>query len=277
MAAILFISGMLLAFEPVFSIKNIFAVTYVEHPSIVEDSSLNSGYSAQEPNQRTPNKARAPEPSSMFLLLSGLTGMLVRFARKSYERFKRLADIILAFVAAVFALPVMAFAALLIKLTSSGPFIYRQDRVGKGGQIFRIYKLRTMYVNAEKGTGAVWARKNDPRITPVGKLLRKTHIDEVPQLINVLKGEMSIVGPRPERPELVRELKTLIVDYEKRLSVKPGITGLAQVWHKYDETLEDVKKKIKIDLLYIKRMCLAADLRIMAGTVLVMLTGKGAR
>ena len=134
-----------------------------------------------------------------------------------------------------------------------------------------------MRIDAEEETGAVWAKENDPRITSVGRLLRKTHIDEFPQLLNVLKGQMSIVGPRPERPEIVYDLKTVIRDYEKRLLVKPGITGLAQVWHKYDETIEDVKKKIKYDFLYIRRMCLLVDLRIMANTVVVVLTGRGAR
>jgi len=111
----------------------------------------------------------------------------------------------------------------------------------------------------------------------VGRLLRKTHVDEIPQLINVLRGEMAIVGPRPERPVFVSDLSRKIPDYEKRLKVKPGITGLAQVWHRYDETIEDVKKKIKYDLLYIKEMCVLTDLRIMARTILVVLTGKGAR
>ena len=134
-----------------------------------------------------------------------------------------------------------------------------------------------MFLDAEKNTGAVWAQENDPRITPVGRILRKTHIDEIPQLLNVITGEMSIVGPRPERPEIVKDLKALIHDYENRLSVKPGITGLAQVKHKYDETIEDVKKKIKYDLLYIRKMCWLVEMRIIAQTFIVALTGKGAR
>jgi lipopolysaccharide/colanic/teichoic acid biosynthesis glycosyltransferase len=149
--------------------------------------------------------------------------------------------------------------------------------VGKDGVTFDIYKLRTMRLDAEKYTGPVWAQENDPRITIVGKLLRKSHVDEIPQLVNVLRGEMSIVGPRPERPVFVADLSQKITDYNKRLNVKPGITGLAQVRHRYDETLEDVKKKIKLDLLYIKEMCVMTDLRIMARTILVVLTGKGAR
>lgn len=224
-----------------------------------------------------PMPSRAPEPNSLILFMGGLGGIIVRFARKSFEKFKRVSDIVLSVLGLVIAAPIMLIAAFFIKLSSSGPVIYRQNRVGKQGRIFRIYKLRTMRLDAEKGTGAVWAKKDDPRITSVGRLLRKSHIDEIPQLINVLKGEMSIVGPRPERPELVRDLKNAIIDYEKRLLVKPGITGLAQVWHKYDETLVDVKKKIKYDLLYIRKMCLLVDLRIMANTFVVVFTGRGAR
>ncbi|MFZ5800478.1 MAG: sugar transferase [Candidatus Omnitrophota bacterium] len=225
----------------------------------------------------TPQKSHAPEPATLFMILSGLGAMLVRFARRSFERFKRWTDIGLSLAGILITSPLLVFAAMWIKLSSPGPIIYRQIRVGKGGKRFKIYKLRTMRIDAEKYTGAVWAKANDPRITPVGRILRKTHIDEIPQLLNVLKGEMSIVGPRPERPEMVRDFKNLIVDYEKRLLVKPGITGLAQVWHKYDETLEDVKQKVKYDLLYIRRMCLLTDLRILANTFIVVLTGRGAR
>jgi lipopolysaccharide/colanic/teichoic acid biosynthesis glycosyltransferase len=164
-----------------------------------------------------------------------------------------------------------------IKLSSKGPVVYTQERVGKRGRIFKIYKLRTMVVDAEKGTGAVWAKRNDPRITKIGRILRKSRVDEIPQLLNVIKGEMSIVGPRPERPEMVRDFKVLIQDYEKRLQIEPGITGLAQIWNRYDETIEDVKKKVKYDLLYIRKMCLLADLDILAQTFVVVLTGRGAK
>lgn len=233
-------------------------------------SSIGSASSTQQ-------KSFAPEPSTLFLAISGMGGILVRFARKSFDKFKRLTDIWTAIFGLLVGLPLLIFSAIVIKLTSRGPVIYRQSRVGKDGNIFQIYKLRTMRIDAEKDTGAVWARKNDPRITFIGRFLRKTHIDEIPQLINVLKGEMSIVGPRPERPELAMNLKTKICDYEKRLKVKPGITGLAQVWHKYDETIKDVKKKLKYDILYIRKMCLLVDLRILARTFVVVLSGKGAR
>ena len=134
-----------------------------------------------------------------------------------------------------------------------------------------------MKVDAEKETGPVWASENDKRLTPIGRFLRKSHIDELPQLINIWKGEMSLIGPRPERPIFVEKFKAEIPGYEKRLHVKPGITGLAQVWHRYDETIEDVKKKLKYDILYVKKMCLWSDFNIILRTVRVVLTGEGAR
>ena len=133
-----------------------------------------------------------------------------------------------------------------------------------------------MFIDAEKGTGPVWAKANDPRVTPIGRIIRKTHIDEIPQFMNVIRGEMSIVGPRPERPELVKDFRKLISGYEKRLEVKPGITGLAQVLHKYDETLEDVKTKIKFDSRYVSTRSLRVDLEILARTCISVTTGKGA-
>lgn len=264
-------------FEPAIRDNLTFAVTYFENTK-VETEKVETSYIKDEAEQsRKPEKTHAPEPSSLFIIVSGIGAMVVRFARKSFDKFKRGCDILLACLGMFVTSPLILFAAAFIRLTSKGPVLYKQNRVGKNGEIFQIYKLRTMCIDAEKDSGAVWARENDPRITSIGRILRKTHIDEIPQLINVLKGEMSIVGPRPERPEMVRSLKELIVDYEKRLEVKPGITGLAQVWHKYDETVADVKKKIKYDLLYIKRMCLLVDLRVLAQTVVVVLTGRGAR
>jgi lipopolysaccharide/colanic/teichoic acid biosynthesis glycosyltransferase len=254
-----------------------FAVTYFHNPSI-NNEQIAAEYPKELISETEPtplqDTAHAPEPASFILFLSGITGFLVRFINKSFEKFKRLSDIVLSLIGLTFAMPILGFAAILIKLNSRGPVVYKQNRVGEGGKVFQIYKLRTMDIDAEKGTGAVWSVRNDPRVTTVGKVLRKTHIDEIPQLFNVIIGDMSIVGPRPERPELVRDFKKKICDYEKRLTIKPGITGVAQVWHKYDESLRDVKKKIKYDLLYTKKMGLWLDLRVLAQTAVVVATGK---
>jgi lipopolysaccharide/colanic/teichoic acid biosynthesis glycosyltransferase len=196
--------------------------------------------------------------------------------RKRFALVKELADRLLAVAGLLVFLPFISVLALLIKLTSKGPVFFKQPRVGRNGRIFEIIKLRTMHSDAEQSTGPIWAKPNDPRITPVGKFLRMTHLDEVPQLLNVIKGEMSLVGPRPERPVFVDRFRNQIPYYSERLRVKPGITGLAQVCHKYDETLRDVKRKLAYDLLYIQRMCLMVDLAILFMTVR-RLTGKGAR
>lgn len=249
--------------EPFLREKQIFTFTFFAQPAI----------SLSAPIQQIPYNS---ELTPFIFSLGGIMTIIVRLIRRSFEKFKRYSDLFLSIFGITVSLPILALAAILIKFNSKGPVLYKQNRVGEEGKIFKIYKLRTMRVDAENETGAVWAKKNDPRITTMGKLLRKSHIDEIPQLFNVIKGDMSIVGPRPERPEMVRDLKTLIIDYEKRLQVKPGITGFAQVWHKYDETLKDVKKKIKYDILYIKKMCLWVDLRIMAQTFVVVITGRGA-
>jgi lipopolysaccharide/colanic/teichoic acid biosynthesis glycosyltransferase len=196
--------------------------------------------------------------------------------RKRFALVKEIADRVLAVAGLLLLLPFLALFAILIKVTSKGPVFFKQQRVGKAGKVFEIIKLRTMYFDAEESTGPIWAKPNDPRITPIGRFLRMTHFDEIPQLINVIKGEMSIVGPRPERPVFVDRFKNQIPNYSERLRVKPGITGLAQVCHKYDETLRDVKRKLAYDLLYIQRTCLMFDLAILFMTVR-RLTGKGAR
>jgi len=223
------------------------------------------------------NKSRAPEPTTLTLFGTGIFGIITGFIRRTYAAAKRIFDIVGAVLIMIISAPLAVFSAILVKLTSKGAIFYTQTRVGKNGDHFKIYKFRTMRVNAEKETGPVWAADNDSRLIPVGKFLRKTRLDELPQIINVLSGDMSLIGPRPERPKFVEEFKKVIPDYEKRLKVKPGITGLAQVWHTYDETINDVKKKIKYDLLYIKKMCLWTDLRIALRTVRVVLTGEGAR
>lgn len=222
-------------------------------------------------------RSRAPEPATVALFGGGFLGMLSAFIRRTYAFAKRVFDAAAVILGMVVLSPLLLVTAILVKTTSKGPILYSQVRVGKNGKLFKMYKFRTMKVDAEKETGPVWAAANDNRLTPVGKILRKSHIDEIPQLINILKGEMSLIGPRPERPVFVEKFKEEIPGYEKRLHVKPGITGLAQVWHRYDETIEDVKKKLKYDLLYIKRMCLWADFRIVLRTFRVVFTGEGAK
>ncbi len=222
-------------------------------------------------------RGRAPEPSTVALMGSAFMAALVRFARRRFAEFKRGFDIVVSFLGLIVSLPVLLVAMALIKMTSPGPVFYRQKRVGRDGLVFDMLKLRTMVADAEKHTGPVWAAQNDPRVIPVGRFLRKSRIDEIPQLVNVLAGEMSIIGPRPERPEFVDKLSCEIGDYDKRLNVRPGITGLAQIRQDYDTTLRDVRRKVKFDLLYIKRMCFLTDLRIIMSTVVVVLMGKGAR
>jgi len=223
------------------------------------------------------SKTRAPEPTTLALFGGGFLGMIVSFLKRTYAFAKRTFDIVATLVLAVITSPIMLVTAILIKLTSKGPILYSQTRVGKHGENFEIYKFRTMKVDAEKETGPVWAAEKDNRLAPLGGFLRKMHIDELPQLLNVMRGEMSLIGPRPERPIFVNKFKKVINDYDKRLAVKPGITGLAQVWHRYDETIEDVKKKVKYDLLYIRKMDIWADMRITLRTIRVVLTGEGAR
>ena len=191
------------------------------------------------------------------------------------RKIKRLMDIIFSSIILVVTLPVSLIVALAIKLDSKGPVFYKQIRVGKDNKQFKIYKFRSMYQDAEKHTGPVWSSKDDPRITRVGKIIRKFRLDEIPQFINVLRGDMSLVGPRPERPYFVERLSNEIPLYKRRLKVKPGITGWAQVKHKYDESIEDVKKKLQYDLYYIENISLRMDLKILFRTIFVVLFGKG--
>ena len=184
---------------------------------------------------------------------------------------------VLALVALIMAAPVMVLVAVAVRLSSPGPVLYRQMRVGLNGKDFTLYKFRSMGVNAERGTGAVWAQKNDPRVTRLGKWLRKLRVDELPQLFNVLKGEMTLVGPRPERPEFVKMLSDKIPYYRQRHYVKPGITGWAQINHKYGDTMEDTETKLEYDLYYIKRQSIFMDFYIMFQTVKVMLLSRGAQ
>jgi exopolysaccharide biosynthesis polyprenyl glycosylphosphotransferase len=173
--------------------------------------------------------------------------------------------------------PLMLLTALAVRMSSKGPILYRQRRVGLDGRSFTLCKFRSMYVDAEARTGAVWAKVDDPRITPVGRWLRRLRLDELPQFWNVVKGEMSIVGPRPERPEFVELLNQRIPYYRQRLAVKPGITGWAQINHKYGDTELDALIKLEFDLYYIKNLAPALDFYIIFHTLKVMLLSKGAQ
>ena len=169
----------------------------------------------------------------------------------------------------------LPFLMLLVRLTSKGPAIYRQKRVGKHGTTFMMYKLRTMRHDAEAVTGPVWTSDDDSRITPVGKLLRRLHLDELPQLLNVLRGEMDLVGPRPERPTFAAVLAEQIPGYRQRLAVRPGITGLAQVNQGPDESLDSVRRKLAFDLEYIETASLGLDLRVLFCTSLKLVGLRG--
>lgn len=188
---------------------------------------------------------------------------------------KRLIDIAISLFVLILLFPFIIITALLIKLTSKGPIFYFQRRLGKTGKEFKVIKFRSMVHNAESKSGPTWADKDDPRVTPFGRFMRRVRLDEVPQFINVLKNDMSIVGPRPERPFFVEQLIKEIPYYSRRLSVKPGITGWAQVKHTYDTSIEDVKTKLQYDFYYIENMSLSLDFRIMINTILVVFTMKG--
>jgi lipopolysaccharide/colanic/teichoic acid biosynthesis glycosyltransferase len=186
---------------------------------------------------------------------------------QSYELIKPWLDFVLALAMFPVAVPIVLVAMLLIKLNSRGSGIYTQKRVGFRGKIFTIYKIRTMYENSESDSGPIWALHDDRRVTPIGRFLRDSHIDELPQLINVLKGEMSLVGPRPERPEFVPELERALPNYRQRLAVRPGLTGLAQVQLPPDSDLLSVRRKLNCDVCYVERTSLWLDMRLLFGTI----------
>ncbi len=185
-------------------------------------------------------------------------------------------DYFISIFVLVAGLPLWILTSLMIKLDSRGPVFYRQERVGKGGRIFKVFKFRSMVKDAERKSGPVWAGKNDARVTRVGRILRKSRIDEIPQLLNILRGEMSIVGPRPERPVFVEELREVFPFYMKRLTIKPGLTGWAQVKLEYDTDIESVANKLRYDFFYIENQSIFLDLEILARTLKVVLTGAGA-
>jgi exopolysaccharide biosynthesis polyprenyl glycosylphosphotransferase len=190
------------------------------------------------------------------------------------EATKRLIDVAVAGTALVLGLPFWILIGIAIKLETAGPVLYKQERVGKDGEHYNIIKFRSMVDDAERG-GPQWAHRRDKRVTKTGWLLRKLHLDEIPQFWNILSGHMSLVGPRPERPVFVEQLSREIPLYPRRLKVRPGITGWAQVKHKYDESIDDVRKKVQYDLFYIENMSLRMDLKIIFSTVSHMLLGKG--
>lgn len=191
------------------------------------------------------------------------------------KKLKRLMDIVLSLMLLIITLPITILSSIAIKIDSKGPVFYRQERSGMNNKVFKIVKFRTMIKDAEKYSGPVWSVKGDSRVTTIGRLLRKTRVDEIPQVYNVLKGDMSFVGPRPERPFFVEKLSQEIPLYKRRLKVRPGITGWAQVKHKYDENIEDVKAKLRYDLYYIENMSLRMDFKIIFRTIFVVLFGKG--
>ncbi len=200
-SVILMLLGILLVLEPSLRGKVSFAVPHFGGTQ--NGVMINQGVYLTTPFKTTPTipqKTHAPEPSTFLLLLGGISGVIVRYVRQGFDKIKRLMDIVLSLTGLVVTSPILLFGSILIKLDSPGAVVYRQKRVGKNGKIFTIYKLRSMTQNAEKGVGAVWAKKNDARVTTIGRILRKSRIDEIPQLLNVLRGDMSIVGPRPERP-----------------------------------------------------------------------------
>jgi lipopolysaccharide/colanic/teichoic acid biosynthesis glycosyltransferase len=215
--------------------------------------------------------------------------------RSRSELLSRALNFTLALVALLLLAPLLVVIAVAVKVTSRGPIFYSQTRIGLdrrwaravgepvdrrrghdlGGNVFTIYKFRTMCVNAEHLSGAVWAAREDPRVTPVGRFLRQYRLDELPQLFNVLTGDMNIVGPRPERPSIFAQLRRNIPHYEYRQRVKPGITGLAQVNQQYDQCLDDVRNKLHFDLQYLHRQGFWEDIRIMLKTVPVVLFKRG--
>jgi lipopolysaccharide/colanic/teichoic acid biosynthesis glycosyltransferase len=181
---------------------------------------------------------------------------------------KLVVEFVAALLLGVLAMPVILTTALFIRLTSRGPAFYTQTRLGQGGRPYLILKLRSMYHQCEKQSGVKWSAKGDPRVTPIGRFIRRTHIDELPQLWNVIRGDMSLIGPRPERPEFAPELERHIPRYRERLLVRPGVTGLAQVQAPADTDLESVRNKLAYDLYYVSRQNLWLDLRILLATAL---------
>jgi sugar transferase (PEP-CTERM system associated) len=231
---------------------------------------------------------RVDDASSALASLTGRVGLRTLkpswfvfsdgFHRSKWnERAKRMIDLAFGFVGLAVASPIMVVVAIAVKLDSKGPILYRQTRVGWMNKPFQVLKFRSMRIDAENGSQPQWAVEGDPRVTRIGRFIRKYRLDELPQFVNVIRGEMSVVGPRPERPEFVQDLRQTIPYYEERHSVRPGITGWAQVQYRYGASVEDAYKKLEYDLFYLKNLSLTFDLAILFQTVRIVLCGEGAR
>ncbi len=208
-----------------------------------------------------------PEPVTLIGFTGGTLALTCHLARCYFDTAKEIVDVILGAIAFVLTLPILLACMAIIKISSKGPVMFTQIRMGKDGKLFKMYKLRTMYTDAESNRGAVWASKDDPRVVGSCRWMRRSHMDELPQILNVIKGEMSLVGPRPERPEIMEELEKHYPDVRGRLKVKPGITGLAQVRNGYDTSVEQFRNKLEADLEYITERKWRNELRIMAATL----------
>ena len=209
--------------------------------------------------------------------ISGLPLIEVNFQESSWSSsgMKRFFDFLFSFISILVLSPFFVFIGAIIKLSSKGPIIYSQERLGFKGKPYQIYKFRSMVVDAEEKSGPVWTSDDDPRITSIGKILRKYRIDELPQLINVVLGQMSLIGPRPERPYFTKKLKEKFPLYERRFRVRPGITGWSQIKHPSDLKEEDVRQKLRYDFYYIENLSLNLDLKILISTIAVVLSGEG--
>lgn len=256
-------------------------------------SGLQSSTSTFDTN-RVPSRRPTPRAREIVRTLQVENDLLEAFEpRVRSERVTRVFNVVIATLMLIVAFPVMVIAAIAVRMSSKGPIFYMQERVGLdrrwartralnerrrenlGGAPFTIYKFRSMRVDAEVNGQAVWAKKDDDRVTKVGKILRASRIDELPQLLNVIRGDMNIVGPRPERPSIFVRLREQIPEYPVRQRVRPGITGLAQVSNPYDQTIDDVRRKVMFDMEYMRRQSLLYDVFIMAKTVPVMLLRIG--